>query len=104
MCIYCTPIGPFVAHEIQGIPRAKLQSIARQPGEKILSYNRRFRETLVHLYAAGLRDTTKAAKIVKLMVGSISEVNISNITILVIPIMKIQGGTQEYRVFNRRFW
>jgi hypothetical protein len=71
----------FVAHEVDGIAKAELQQISRQPGETILSYNRRFREaaaeaypgarnqeqteTLVRMYAAGLRDSTKAAKIVQ---------------------------------------
>ena len=70
----------FVAHEVNGIARAELQRISRQPGETILSYNRRFREaaadaypgdrnveqteTMVRLYAAGLKDATKASKIV----------------------------------------
>lgn len=70
----------FVAHDVQGIARAELQSVARQPGEKVLSYNRRFREAadeaypgarneeqnenLVRLYAMGLRDSTKATKII----------------------------------------
>lgn len=71
----------FVAHEVNGIARAELQRITRQPGETILSYNRRFREaaadaypgdrnaeqteTMVRLYAAGLKDAAKAAKIVQ---------------------------------------
>lgn len=70
----------FVSQDTDGVLRRELQKVTRQPGETILAFNRRFRETaanaypgqhnaeqvesLVRLYAAALRDQGLAARIV----------------------------------------
>jgi hypothetical protein len=70
----------FVSQDAEGVRRKELQQVSRQPGETLLSFNRRFRElaedafplphtpdqveTIVRLYAAGLKDKSLARRII----------------------------------------
>lgn len=74
-------LATFVSQDAEHIARRELHRISRQPGESVLSYNRRFREaaveaypgahnpeqveSMVRLYAAGLRDPALASLIIK---------------------------------------